>query len=215
MRSAPSPTTTSSRWPLGCPTRPRVDLARSLEPRRGARGRPAPGRGGGCRRSGGPAPRRISSGVSKTVRRAVEGAARPTRAGARVARPALHRRALGARDDRDRRRRGRPRGGGPKSRTAEWDEIAAVAARRGGGDALRLECAAGSLGGRGPRRARWRRSARSASGPSTPRRRSPGPGPAWSREPSCSPTCFTRIGLTPRRGGRSKRCRRRAGRERS
>ena len=81
-----------------------------------------------------------------------------------------------------------------------------VAARRRGGDALRLECRAGSRGGRGPRRAGRRRSARSASGPSTPRRRSPGPDPAWSRGPSSSPTCFTRIGLAPRKGWTSNWC---------
>ena len=55
------------------------------------------------------------------------GAPRPRVAGARVARPAVHRRPLGAGDDRRGRRRSTRSGAaGVKSRTATWDELRAA-----------------------------------------------------------------------------------------
>ncbi len=94
---------------------------------------------------------------------------------------------------------------GVKSRTAEWDEIAAakpdvVVAMPCGWDAAQART---EVSGHGPR---WPRSARSASGRLTPRLPSRDPDPVWSKAPSCSPTCSTRIGLTRPRAFHSSRC---------
>ena len=85
---------------------------------------------------------------------------------------------------------------GAKSRTAEWDELAASAP-----DVIVGMPCGWTQQGRVPRsraaRRRLGRSAQSGSGRSMLRPRSPAPGRAWSRERSSSPTSSTQIGLTP------------------
>ena len=118
------------------------------------------------------------------------GRAPPARGRARVARPGLRRRPLGAADDRAGRRRGRAR---PAGREVAHGR---VGGGRGGGargrrlDALRLLRRAGR-GGDDARRERLARCSARAWSPSTPPRTSRGPGRAWSTASSCSATCCT------------------------
>ena len=91
------------------------DLARPHDPRRGARRRAAAGRGGGRAEEAARRWWRRPAGAS-TPSAGRRGRRAPAGGGARVARPGVHRRALGAADDRARRRRRRARAAPGRSR---------------------------------------------------------------------------------------------------
>ena len=179
------------------------DLARPVHARRGAGRRAAAGRG---RRR---ATRRASELAEEAaerieaVERAVRGRAAPARGRARVARPDLHRRPLGAADDRAR-RRARTCSGcpGEKSRTAEWAEVEAAApevvvsmpcgyyAEQAAAETI----AAARAARRRSARAWWRWTP-----PPTSRARARAWWTAW----SCSATCCTPSSCRRRRSRRS------------
>ena len=125
------------------------------------------------------------------VRRRVERSRPAPGARARVAGPALQRRALGARPGGGGRRRARPRGGGCPLAPADLGGD-----RRPHMSTSPSSCPAGSTW-----RARWRRPRRSwlalrrrasaVSSPSTPTRTSPARAPGWSRGWSSSSACST------------------------
>ena len=98
------------------PSTPARDLARPDDARRGARRHAAPRRRGRARPPSRGCCASRHAGGSTPSTHAVAGAPRPRVRRDRVARPAVHRRPLGAGDDRARRRRGRARAGPASAR---------------------------------------------------------------------------------------------------
>ena len=162
------------------------DLARPRDALRGDRRRDDPRRGRPASQDEAAELRAELERRIDAVAAAVAGAAAPARRGARVARPAVRRRPLGAGDGRARGRRGRARRAGAQVAHGLVGGGRRGAARGRRRDALRpLRRRGARAGARLPRRAR-RAAAPSASSPSTPRHRSRARGRGSSRASSCS-----------------------------